>query len=730
MQAQHIRCGHDHAETQLLQAHPHLSEIRSTIEQHSQAYISRERLSQNRRNVASIPVVFHVVWQDSAQRVPEDRILAQLATINQDFRRLNADTTQTPGGFVPVATDTEIEFCLASVDPDGFPTSGILYTQTSVNQFTYTTDEVKFTAQGGSDAWSRDQYLNIWICNLDDAGPAGYAYAPGAPADLDGVVMDYLFIGGPGNSPSPDITGRICTHEIGHWLNLKHVWGDGDCTVDDDVADTPPQDGPITGCPSFPQPACDGNPNGSMFMNYMQYTEDTCMNLFTQGQALRMQAVLAQNGPRNSLLSSPGCGVSNLCSAPSGLQAINVQDSTIDFAWDDASYALQYEIRYRLIGSSSWENDTVSTPFASIGGLDSCETYEAQVRTLCVGEASSTYGLLQYATTGGCAPGCDLATPLGVDLTETSATISWSSVPAAIQYQLQIRNLDSLNWTDTLLIDTSFSLTQVPICSDFVYRLQSICQMGVSGFSLPDTFASFCDSYCLSKGQNAEEAWIESVGLGFPTQKTVISGPNGGNGFFVTDTFEIYKGIPIPLTLTPGYADQTQNVTWTIWIDLDGDLSFFSSPDEKAFIKLNTSSPATGSIEIPREAMNGPMRMRVQMKQGGSSLPCDVFPKGEVEDYTLFILGTVGVEEDLREFFASLSPNPAEEQSMLRLHQASPSPLNIALMDVTGRLIRQEELSGATVVEHPISLSSLPTGIYWVRIRSLERQQILKLFKL
>src|SRR5205085_7351896 len=141
---------------------------------------------------------------------------------------------------------------------------------------------VKYTANGGHDAWNRDQYLNIWVCDL--SGKIGYAQFPGGPAATDGVVIDYQAFGTLGTASIPFHLGRTATHEIGHWLNLRHIWGDANCG-DDLVADTPTQQTDNGGCPSFPHVTCSNGPNGDMFMNYMDYVNDNCMNMFTAGQS-------------------------------------------------------------------------------------------------------------------------------------------------------------------------------------------------------------------------------------------------------------------------------------------------------------------------------------------------------------------------------------------------------------------------------------------------------------
>ena len=153
---------------------------------------------------------------------------------------------------------------------------------------------------GGSIAWPSDAYLNIWVCTLG-AGLLGYAQFPGGRKATDGVVILNTAFGTEGTAAAPFNLGRTLTHEVGHWLNLRHIWGDTlDCSGGDRVADTPNCEGPNTGKPAFPKLSCTNGPNGDMFMNYMDYVDDDAMFMFTAGQVARMSACLA--GPRKSFL--------------------------------------------------------------------------------------------------------------------------------------------------------------------------------------------------------------------------------------------------------------------------------------------------------------------------------------------------------------------------------------------------------------------------------------------
>ncbi|WP_082161502.1 M43 family zinc metalloprotease [Rufibacter radiotolerans] len=255
--------------------------------------------------VTTIPVVVHVVYNGTSQNISNVQIQTQIAALNKDFRKLNGDTASIPAAFKGLAGDAGIEFCLAQRTPDGEPTNGITRTQTSVNGFKID-NSMKFTTSGGKDIWDPSKYLNIWVVALSsEESVLGYAQFPnsGSPA-TDGVVVDYRCFGTTGTAVRPFNKGRTATHEIGHWLNLFHIWGDESCG-NDQVEDTPTQEEENGGCPVYPSPSCSNT--SDMFMNYMDYTDDACMYMFTNGQVNVMQTAITRYRP--TLLTSQGCAV-------------------------------------------------------------------------------------------------------------------------------------------------------------------------------------------------------------------------------------------------------------------------------------------------------------------------------------------------------------------------------------------------------------------------------------
>ena len=242
----------------------------------------------------TIPVFVHVVYNTPEQNISIEQIRSQIAALNADFSATNPDLAGVPAEFADRIANAGITFTWNEQLHIKRVHNG---TRTSWG----TNDEVKFSKNGGSDAYFPETYLNIWICmigkGIDNQEVLGYAQFPGGSSLTDGIVVNPHCFGTTGALYPSFNKGRTATHEIGHWLNLRHIWGDGGCNIDDFVADTPTSDRPNFGCPTTPPLHCNSN---DMTMNYMDYTDDACMYMFTTGQKLRMHALFATGGARSS----------------------------------------------------------------------------------------------------------------------------------------------------------------------------------------------------------------------------------------------------------------------------------------------------------------------------------------------------------------------------------------------------------------------------------------------
>lgn len=278
----------------------------------------------NLKTTVTIPVVVHIVYYKDApdDNLSIEQIESQIRVLNEDYNCLNIDRVNVPPVFEDVKADVDIEFCLATQDPNGAFTDGVTRTETDTIEYSISFDGIKKPERGGAPIWDRDSYLNIWVGRLKN-DVLGYAASPNFGASIDGVVIGTRYFGKGNNfNLNPQYNkGRTSTHEVGHWLGLKHTWGnisdeelcEGDdtqnsCTSDDGIEDTPNSSCPYYGCPIFSESISCGTQD--MTMNFMDYVNDACMYMFTKGQKDRILSVL--NTTRKDLFDSRGCQSLNL----------------------------------------------------------------------------------------------------------------------------------------------------------------------------------------------------------------------------------------------------------------------------------------------------------------------------------------------------------------------------------------------------------------------------------
>lgn len=273
-----------------LQRSPGIRTSLESVEKRCQSFI--DQLNQGKVSVTDtihIPVVVHVIYNTDAGNISDEQIRSQIKVLNQDFNKKNSDIDQVPEEFENVVADVKLHFELART-----------FRVFSNKKAWGTQDQMKYNTNGGSNTFEPKNHLNIWVCTIG-SGILGYAQFPGDNLRTDGIVVDTKYFGTTNNVQAPFNQGRTTTHEVGHWLNLRHIWGDGNCNMDDFVSDTPVSNQPNYGCPQYPISHCESN---DMFMNYMDYVDDSCMFMFTKGQKQRMRSVFAPNGPRRFFLNN------------------------------------------------------------------------------------------------------------------------------------------------------------------------------------------------------------------------------------------------------------------------------------------------------------------------------------------------------------------------------------------------------------------------------------------
>mgnify|MGYP005842151213 CR=1 FL=1 len=315
------RCAFDEVNAFHAERNPEYKNMVNAAFNNAKQYAQQNFNKRDNGDILRIPVVVHIVYNTAQENIDDSLVLNQIEVLNEDFRRKNTDTASLRNEFLGLATDAGIEFYLACEDPDGNPTNGItrtVTTKTSFGNFLGTgVDEVKFDSTSGKSGWNSNEYLNIWVCNTGGA-VLGLAYppqgAPNWPANafstdprVQGVVVHYEVFGK--NNPraigqlSIADRGRTAVHEVGHYLGLRHIWGDGtlsilgiaDCTVDDGIDDTPNSgtNSQIDGC-SPTKNTCNDGPGDlpDLWENYMDYSEERCQTMFTQGQIDIMRAMV------------------------------------------------------------------------------------------------------------------------------------------------------------------------------------------------------------------------------------------------------------------------------------------------------------------------------------------------------------------------------------------------------------------------------------------------------
>ncbi len=309
------------------------------VAEHLQDFPKKNTGTNNSRNqrslIITIPVVVHVIHTGepigTESNISDQQVMSQIDVLNEDFRLLNSDSLPISHPFYPYTADCLIEFCLAQQDPFGNATNGITRTESSLPYFTKLQMMQGFpkidTLSIGCGNWDPYHYLNLWTVKEEpDSGLLGVAKFPSELAAYpkgDGVVFRYDVFGRVGTLAPSYNKGRTASHEIGHWLNLRHIWGDDVCG-DDSISDTPPQEASNSGCPTFPYNAnntCGSDQNGEMYMDYMDYTDDSCTVMFTAEQAMRMITTLF--GPRSEIQNSIAC------STPSAISTITAENNII-----------------------------------------------------------------------------------------------------------------------------------------------------------------------------------------------------------------------------------------------------------------------------------------------------------------------------------------------------------------------------------------------------------------
>lgn len=638
--------------------------------------------------VYTIPVVVHVLYDDPSENIPDSQIISQIAVLNEDFGRMNADTVNTPAGF-NVAASTGFQFCLAQRDPDDNPTTGIDRFQTTVFQFDMALDDVKYSAVGGVDAWDSDKYLNIWVCDLDPA-VLGYGEAPDVIHTASyGVVINYRNFGRGGSTVAPFNLGRTTTHEIGHCFDLDHIWGDGSgCLVDDNISDTPPQDVETIGCLSFPAfDACTPSGNGIMFMNYMDYSDDSCMNMFTLGQGGRMQFSMSLLYP--SLLSSSGCQPVVLTNNDVWLRKI------VEPIGQTCDPNISPMIRIKNYGNS--QIDSVTINYAFNGGSFSSFQWVGSLASLANVDISlppTTLSAGIHTLTVFTSNPNSLADPVNInDTLTTSFEIIGNGVALPYTEGFEGLTFPPLNWT-ILNPDNDYTWEQTTLAAK------------------TDSTSIFVNNYFYDHASIPGADPNDDIDLPIVDLSSVT---NPALKFDVAYTY--YEGQFV-----------TSTDTLEVWISADcgsnftrlyqkGGVDLSTAPDTVIEFIPDSSQWRSETIGLGAYASATQVVFRFRNINGfGNNLYID----------NINLTSVTSLDNILNSSLVKVFPNPSTGEFTLDLQKVKNEIYQLSVFDALGKTVYQNELNGQTS-RHQLNLSHLDAGIYYARLFSDGEVQMISL---
>jgi hypothetical protein len=655
---------------------PEFRKNQEALEKETQEFIKNNAAQRSAPATYIIPVVFHVIHTGGSGNISDAQIMDQINILNKEFPRQQADTILTPAAFKPLAAPFSVEFRLATKDPNGNCTNGINRIYSTLSNCSYNNDDVKSLSY-----WPSNKYLNIWLVqsmhysNSMTCDGGGYATFPGGSATIDGINIRGDLISSIGTSATNigwgNFKGRYLMHELGHWFNLRHIWGDANCG-NDLVNDTPPHVNSNSGCPTFPHNpnnSCGGNANGEMFNNYMDYTEGNCLNMFTAGQVARMTAAI------NSGVS----GRSNLWS-PSNLIATGTSNPYIyPVACPSIPDVLTVGPIVTCVGQ-----DVVFTD-NSYGGISDSRLWDF------AGESASSL---------------------------TDSVVNVTYLTPGIYFVGLTKNYLSASKTTTF-VNKVYVIDDMPN-ANYVFPYQD---------SFEDSFG-FGNDWVVVNNDNDSVQWelvnttgyygsqcisVKNFGKPAPLVDEVIS-PAFDLSAIVTPTLTFR--LHFATTSTDNY-DKLQVLissncgqTWTSMYLKTG-TTLRTVPGHV----LLDNTPAMQSTEwrlekinIPAHLANGVVRFKFVFTNGGGN---NIF----LDDINIDGFNTSGVAETFFNGGINLFPNPANESVNLKFNLKEKSAVQVEVTDVLGKMILRENVESIQGENtHVMSTKYLDNGVYFVRI--------------
>lgn len=685
------RCATMEHQNSLLQAHPEIAKNREKLERFTQTFVQSNQQNRSAQTVITIPVVFHILYSNASQNISTARILEQINVLNNDYAKLNSDTGLVPAVFQSIAASTQIQFCLAQQDPTGAPTNGILRVPITGSPQTFPSNL--------SAPWSRDSYLNIYVGNFG-GGLLGVAQLPGGPANTDYVNALYTTVGGPNNpgtEPAYDM-GRTLTHEIGHWLNLYHTFQGGcaglnanNCaTSGDNVCDTPPTSGSNFGCPvtqntctettPFPPPYT--SDQNDMTMNYMDYVDDVCMFMFSQGQANRMIACV--NGARSSLLSSQGCVAPSSATNDGGISSVATPVGTL------CATSFTPSVTIKNFGTANLTSATIN--YAIDNGALQTQAWTGNLASL----ATATVVLPSLTTTGG-----------------THIFKCYTTMPNAIA--------DPNNVNDTT--NSAFTVAAgqaLPYQQPFATAASFV----PAGWTINNPDAATTWAYNGSYGNNANGSmWVDNANY--------------------NDNGQIDEAVMQPMDLTGGIgADLSFWVAYTYWtvpyqysdtleVLISTDCGATYSSIYKKWGNTLATAPGQGSDFFPTSSQ---WRLETVSLLPYISSNNAIIKFRNITDYenNLFVDDininiTTGIKKINDGLAITLNPNPASSLLNVKVDTKTPQHITLKITNNLGQVVMTEKINTSSSLNKKLDVSHLASGIYQVAIETDGKTYVEKL---
>lgn len=662
------RCNFDSLYTEQLKS----ADFRDLLLQEQEAFQFFLANKKNKESeVYTIPVVVHIVKNELevAMDITDEDVYRQIEILNESYNLLNEDVEQTPLEFEEFIGNPQIEFCLATVDPNGYSTTGITRSTTEVSSFSPSSDNIKHSELGGVDAWNTDEYLNIWVGKLSST-VLGYAYTPTASNvgnGEHGVAIGYPYFAQSGHEFYG--MGKTAVHEVGHYLNLKHPWGAGNCDFYNDwVEDTPVSEEAYYGNPVHPQASCE---SVDMFMNYMDYVHDSSMVMFSQGQADRMNFALDYYRP--SLLQSNGCGMPFLIADPKVIHTSSALANDASINLNIVSGIAPYTI--------AWDGGEVVD---SIGGL-SVGNYSVLIIDFEGQELSLDFEISYY----GDVYDSDNFESYNIDSLLFTQTLSWEAF-CADSFAANIAAVAPIEGTQYLEINAMDGINTV---SKAIDSLTSSAYNLSFKLYVPQgrgaTYSVFHNSVC-EDIQGAYKLEFGANGQGFVR----VSGEDTLFSFPQNQWFDVNQ-----------------------LIDLDRDIVELSIDGNEIF---DWSFNNTIETEFGNDVLDAIVF--------GTELSSNSIAHFFVDDYKMILTqnSDLTVEEYIEYIDVVLYPNPTQHQINLRSVEQQLELCQVYLLNTLGQVLQSHTWDAQRDGDLKISVDDYEQGIYFLRLQTEEKVRVLK----